>query len=136
MMHLAHDLGRFCFIMVGQLLDRKQCGRERGMGLGKVREPGLELGMHVVQRRYAICRHAAHEAIGADYRHVLKMWCQKYFNFYTQCRSSMSVPKQRTNQTTPEAGQELQAFVDRIKLAWQLFYLTETSQRHVKMRSV
>lgn len=56
MMHLAHDLGRFCFIMVGQLLDRKQCGRERGMGLGKVREPGLERGMHVAQWRYlSVC---------------------------------------------------------------------------------
>ncbi len=54
----------------------------------------------------------------------------KILNFYTQCRSSMSRPKPQTNQMTPEAGQELQAFVDSIKL----FYLT--LRRHVKTRSV
>lgn len=32
---LAHDFWRFCFIMVGQLLDRKHCGRERGDRIGK-----------------------------------------------------------------------------------------------------
>lgn len=83
-----------------------------------------------MQRNSAICLRAAHEAIGADYRHVLKMWYQNILNFYTQCRSSMSRPKPQTNQMTPEAGQELQAFVDSIKL----FYLT--LRRHVKTRSV
>ncbi len=40
------------------------------------------------------------------------------FNFYTQCYSSISVPKQWTNQKTPEAGQ---AFVYSSKLATVLF---------------
>ncbi len=43
-----------------------------------------------------------------------------------QRSSSMSVPKQWTNQKIPEAGQVLQAFVYSRKLAWQLYYLTVT----------
>ncbi len=43
--------------------------------------------------------------------------------------SSMSIPKQWTNQKTPEAGQVVQAFVYSTKLPWQLFYLMKTCWR-------
>lgn len=55
----------------------------------------------------------------------------KVLIFYKQCHSSMSVPKQRTNQKTLEAGQAESAFVYSSKLVWKRFYLTATWQsRH------
>lgn len=48
-----------CFIMIGQSLDRKQIGRESGVGSGKVLELGLELWIPEAQWHYII------EAIGS-----------------------------------------------------------------------
>ncbi len=50
--------------------------------------------------------------------HEHRVFKMQNFNFYTQCYSSISVPKQWTNQKTPEAGQ---AFVYSSKLATVLF---------------
>ncbi len=42
----------FAFIVIGQCRwDRKQSGRKRGMGSGKILEPGFELGTPVAQQR-------------------------------------------------------------------------------------
>ncbi len=54
---------------------------------------------------WPLCLCLAHEHL------IFKM---QNFNFYMQCYSSISVPKQWTNQKTPEAGQ---AFVYSSKLA-------------------
>ncbi len=41
----------FDFILIGQLVDRKLSGREKGAGSGKVNELGLKLGTTKAQRR-------------------------------------------------------------------------------------
>ncbi len=63
-----------------------------------------------------LLQHLAHE------RCVFKMPYQvKRIPAFTQCRSSMSIPKQWTNHRTLEAGQTFQAFVYSSKLATVLF---------------
>ncbi len=70
-------MGRGClFIAIGQHDDRKQ-RRERGMGSGKVCKPGLYLRTP----KAAICRRAAHEAIGGNMNIFYMFWLLFYTLF-------------------------------------------------------
>lgn len=47
----------FAFIFIGQLIDKKQSGRERGAGSGKIHKPGFKLGTPKVQWHYMLAHY-------------------------------------------------------------------------------